>query len=42
MPGVIIVSNGLPFGRAIDDLLIVGECSQEGEWKNRVLYLPIS
>jgi hypothetical protein len=41
MPGVFEVSNTLSIGRAIDDLLLVIECSLEGEWEGQVRYLPL-
>lgn len=41
MPGVIEVHLGLPCGKAIDDILLIAECSVEGEWKNQVWYLPL-
>jgi predicted nuclease of predicted toxin-antitoxin system len=41
MPGVVVVRESLPIGRAIDDLLIFVECSLEGEWEGQVRYLPL-
>lgn len=41
MPGVFIVDGGLPVGRAIHDLLIVLGASDEHEWDNQTLYLPL-
>jgi hypothetical protein len=41
MPGVFEVPNTLGIGRAIDDLLLIVECSLEGEWKGQVRYLPL-
>lgn len=41
MPGVIEVRRNVPIGVAIEDLLIVAECSREGEWEGQVLYLPL-
>jgi len=41
MPGVLEVGEHLPVGQAIEELLIVAECSREGEWEGRVLYLPL-
>ena len=41
MVGVFIVPESLPIGRAIDDLLILTECSLEGEWEGQVRYLPL-
>jgi hypothetical protein len=41
MPGVIRVPDVMPFAQAIDDILMVAECSREGEWEGRVLHLPL-
>jgi len=41
MPGVFEVPNTLGIGRAIDDLLLLIECSLEGEWEGHVRYLPL-
>jgi len=40
-PGVFEVSPDLPVRRAIEDILLVAECSMEGEWEGQVRYLPI-
>ena len=39
MPGVFEVSISLSVARAIDDLLLIVECSLEGEWEGQVRYL---
>jgi Domain of unknown function (DUF5615) len=41
MPGVFEVSDSLPIGQAIEDLLLVVECSEEGEWEGQILYIPL-
>lgn len=41
MPGVIEVSQDVPIGEAIEELLLIAECSLENEWHNQVIYLPI-
>jgi hypothetical protein len=41
MPGVFEVSRAVPVGVAIDEILIVAECSVEGEWEGQVRYLPL-
>jgi hypothetical protein len=41
MPGVFEVSRKVPIGQAIEDLLLITECSQEGEWEEQVCYLPL-
>ncbi|MBN3941069.1 MAG: DUF5615 family PIN-like protein [Nostoc sp.] len=40
MPGVIEVSLDTPVGRVIEDILVLVECSQEGELEGQVQYLP--
>jgi Domain of unknown function (DUF5615) len=41
MPGVFEVSDSLPIGQAIEDLLLLAECSREGEWEGQIRYLPL-
>ena len=41
MAGVFEVPSTLSIGRAIDDLLLILECSLEGEWQGQVRYLPV-
>jgi hypothetical protein len=41
MAGVFEVSTSLSLARAIDDLLLIVECSLEGEWEGQVRYLPL-
>jgi hypothetical protein len=41
MPGVFEVSRSVPIGTAIDDLLLIAECSLEDEWEGQVRYLPL-
>lgn len=40
MPGVFAVRSLAPIGQTIDDLLMLVECSQPGEWEGQVRYLP--
>jgi hypothetical protein len=41
MPGVFEVSRAVPIGTAIEDILLLAECSFEGEWEGQVRYLPL-
>lgn len=41
MPGLIAVSQYLPIGDVIEELIMLTECSLEGEWNKQVLYLPL-
>jgi hypothetical protein len=40
LPGVFEVSRDLPITAVIEDLLLLVECSLEGEWEGQVRYLP--
>jgi len=41
MPGVFEVSRVVPLGGAIEDLLLLAECSLDDEWEGQVRYLPL-
>ena len=41
MPGIFEVSRNLPIGHAIEEILLLAECSLEGEWEGQVRYLPL-
>lgn len=41
MPGVFAVSSSGPLGAAIEDLVLLCECSVDGEWDGHVLFLPL-
>ena len=41
MPGVFVINDRLPVGRAIEELVLVSTCSEPSEWVSRVLYLPL-
>ena len=41
MPGVIEVDDDLPIGQAINDILLVVECSERGEWEGQIIYVPL-
>jgi Domain of unknown function (DUF5615) len=41
MPGVVIVPQLAAIARCIEDLLLLVECSQDGEHDGRVLFLPL-
>jgi hypothetical protein len=41
MPGVFEVSQQTPIGQAIEDILLLAECSQEGEWEGQIRFLPL-
>ena len=40
MPGMLVVSQQAALTGAIDDILLMVECSESGEFESRVVYLP--
>lgn len=41
MPGVFEVKRSVPAATAIDELLIIAECSLDDEWEGQVRYIPL-
>jgi len=41
MPGVFQVGAGRPAAEVIEDILLIIECSADGEWEGQVRYLPL-
>jgi len=41
MPGVFEVSLKVPISVAIEEVLLLAECSLEGEWEGQINYLPL-
>lgn len=41
MPGVFEVSRRVPIGLAIEEIILLAQCSLEGEWEGQVQYLPL-
>ena len=41
MPGLLVVRQGVPIGRAIEAILLVALGSDAGEWEGQVVYLPL-
>jgi hypothetical protein len=41
MPGVFEVGRAVGIGTAIEEILLIAECSLEGEWESQVRYLPL-
>ncbi len=41
MPGVFEVRSTAGAGQAIEDLILLAECSHEGEWDGQIRYLPL-
>jgi hypothetical protein len=41
MPGIFLVSNDIPTGQAIDEVLLAAQCLSADECKNLVWYFPM-
>ena len=41
MPGVFVVEQEESIGRIIEEIILLAECSLEGEWEGQVNYLPL-
>jgi hypothetical protein len=41
MPGVFVTPQDVAIGQIIEDLILLAECSTEGEWEGQVHYLPL-
>jgi hypothetical protein len=41
MSGVIVVPEAMPIGEAIEELIVVIECSDQSEYLNQVVRLPL-
>ena len=41
MPGIFEVSRSVPVAAVIEDILLLSECSNEGEWEGQVRYPPL-
>jgi hypothetical protein len=41
MTGVIAVAQSVPVGVAIEDLVLVAECSSSEEWRDQVRHIPL-
>lgn len=41
MPGLFEVSRGVPVRLAIEEILLIAECSLDGEWEGQVRFLPL-
>lgn len=41
MPGLFEVSRRVPVGLAIEEVILIAECSLEGEWEGQIRFLPL-
>lgn len=41
MPGVFVMSDRLPMRQAIDEIILMDDCTDHEEWNGLVVYLPL-
>jgi hypothetical protein len=41
MSGMFVVNDRMPIRQAIDELLLLIDCTEQTEWKETVLYIPL-
>lgn len=41
MPGVFEISQNLPIGRAIEEIVTIATCSRDDEWNDMIQFLPL-
>jgi hypothetical protein len=41
MPGILVVNNRMPVGKAIEEILLVALASVPAEWTDRVDFIPL-
>src|SRR5260221_13649111 len=41
MPGVFVVNDRFPVGRAIDEILLIDASSDHDDWSDKVVHLPL-
>ena len=41
MPGLILVPQELRIGKAVEELTMIALCSDQGEWRNMIVYVPL-
>jgi predicted nuclease of predicted toxin-antitoxin system len=40
-PGVILLREGISIAAAVDELVLIWSASEAGEWKNRLMWIPL-
>jgi hypothetical protein len=40
-PGLILIPQGLPIGRAIEEMILIWSTSEAHEWRDRMIWLPL-
>lgn len=41
MPGLFLIHQYFPIGRAIEEIVLIAECSPASEWKDQIVRLPL-
>ena len=41
MPGLFEVSRRVPLGLAIEEIILIAECSLDNEWEGQIRFLPL-
>lgn len=41
MPGLFLIRQKVPIGRAIEEIVVVAECTEHEEWDGIIQYLPL-
>jgi hypothetical protein len=41
MAGVFVLDDRMPLGKAIEELLILAVCSEDEEWRDQVVFVPM-
>jgi hypothetical protein len=41
MSGLFVLSDRWPVGHAIQEILLMDACSEQADWKGRVVHLPL-
>ena len=41
MPGIFILNDRLAVGPALQEIMLMAACSEQGEWNGRVVHLPL-
>ena len=41
MSGLALIHQSLPIGVAIEEIVMIAECSRDDEWHSRIEYLPL-
>lgn len=42
VPGILVVSQNMSIGQTVEELLLIWGASQEGEYQDRIAYLPVT